>query len=196
MNRIKEIIGQNKLEEAKKLIEEIEKKLSEEPSDRIRNSEIKKIYELKKLYNEKIQLNTNKIIKKSYENVFFLTKSNAFDGSKEKLVFKNLKNCEIDSCNGLEVSIEKCNNITTKEIQVTNSILIKDVRDSKIIAKASQIRIIGCENIIMIVSTKTGIYLQDSTNIKICPLNKDIDNKYESVYDFNDGSCINYEIMP
>lgn len=193
MERIKELIAAGELEAAKRLIIDRETKLSEEPSPHVRCLLKKQIMEMKSLYLSKMEKNLNSVKERDGINVDIC--SQPFLGSDRKRIISSLRSVKVDGMRCSEARIEDCFEIATGVIDSENSILIRNVRDSEIKCRASQVRLIDCHCISLTLFTRTGVYLQNSGDIAIKPLSSEPENLYKTVFDFTDPSGKNYRIL-
>ena len=195
MQSIKNLIEKNKLEEAKEQIILIENKLSEENNSYSQRLLITQINELKNLYiikkrgNDKLEAD-----KKKELEIRIDLKSTEEDDILDKIHISDKKDEVFDKIECKEIKIENCRNIFTKEITCEQTFLAINVIDSVIYCNASQVRLIGCRNIELHPFSKTGVFLQDSKEIKIIGKNQN-NNNFKSVFDFNcPFGSVNYTI--
>lgn len=193
MNVIKQLIKDNKMEEAKSKIIELEVKLEQEQS-RYQLIVLKKqIEELKNIY-----INNCKIYIPNIENDIKLEIKETptiFIGNKSKFYIKNKKDEIYEQIDTIEGKIENCENIVIRNFNCKGSLLLINVINSEIECNVNQMRLINCKNVVLKIFTMTGIFLQNSTDISIMKLNNMIGNKYKIVYDFSSPfKNINYKI--
>ncbi|KAM0676931.1 hypothetical protein BDAP_002524 [Binucleata daphniae] len=87
-----------------------------------------------------------------------------------------------------------CKNITTQYFECTDSVYIKDTQDSQFTFSAKQIRLVNCKKIVLEIHTKTGVFLENCSEIQIKGI-EEKDNMYKNVRDFtNPFSNTNYSI--
>lgn len=79
--------------------------------------------------------------------------------------------------------ISKVSNITINSLQVTGSCTIKEANNSCFYLCAQQIRLFKCYNITLYAYTRTGIYIEQSENVKVLP--------YEMKYLPSWPNCLN-----
>lgn len=193
MNQIKNLINDNQLEKAKKEIQILEQRLSEESSKNRQCSLRREIDDLKRLYFEKTKIELTLTRERSITKLEYCQK---VEGNKNKFIIENEKDTYIKGGSYIEAKFNGCNRIQTEVISCTGSVLITNDNDSKISCKGSQIRLINCSNTNIRIYTETGVYLQDCKNITIEPLGiVDEKNKYKEVYDFTDPLSKNYMIV-
>lgn len=189
---ITELIEINELKKAKELIMALENKLTEESSVYTQSRLKLQISDLKEKYNSGINLNFKQVpgrIKITTDISKILSKD-----ENKKLVFSNLKETYIPENFGPECEIEYCQGIETGLLNCENSIFISSVENSKIKCYAQQVRMKDCENVELLVFTKTGISLENCKAIKIIPIENTVENKYNEVFDFTSLKEKNYQI--
>jgi len=192
MESIEELILNGDLETAKSLICDLEAKLEQEPSKSIQANLKQRISKLKELYFSKVSISLKST--KEKEDLAFEV-SSQFTGNSEKFIVQNANMAKISAVTCSEAKIENCSNIKTKLITARNSIVLKDVKNADVSLKASQIRLVGCTDVKLRVFTRTGVFLQDSSEIQISPLSTEEGNLYRSVFDFTDPSGGNYSFL-
>ncbi|KAM0671342.1 hypothetical protein CWI42_091720 [Ordospora colligata] len=176
-------IREGDLEWARKAILSIEDSIKLEPSLYGRRALIDKIQRLKSMYNCHAPLESTEI---QMVKPFLLTRQeNQIADSEKKKCIKNLhgENVGINDC--CEVLIEKCSECVFNHFCSETSVLLMDVKNSKISCSAQQIRLNNCENVELVVHTQTGVYLHGCKSIVICGYGNSECNKFACVYDFS-----------
>lgn len=185
MDGIKKLIDEDRLEEAKDKITQLENRLTEEKAKHTQMMLIEQIRELKKLYIMKNQPNASEIERASNVSIPAITPR--FESNERKQHVKNLRAQSLEPLKCIEATLENCTDIDVLDIQCEHSLLLVNVRNSKISCKAQQIRLIGCSNVILEAFTETGIFLQESTSILISQsprFSELVGNNYKLVNDF------------
>lgn len=193
MGKVENYEEKDEIYDIKNKILDLESKLSEEKSDRIRY-DLKKTLELIKheYYNRTIRQEPSLEPRESFK---FLSTNILPKVNDLKLIFTNIKEETLESQVCSEMQIVDCSEILIKDTVCFQSFQCINVHNSSIFCKSGQIRLINCTNINLSVQVRTGIYLQDSSNIRIKNISSE-NNQNFVVRDFNDpfGNS-NYEIV-
>lgn len=193
MEKVKELIDAGDLEAAKRFIIDKEAELSEEPSVHAQCLLKRQIVEMKNLYLSKMEIALGNTKERGSIDIDIYRP--VFERSNRKCVISNLNHTKVGYVNCSEAKIENCSGIAVELVDSANSILITNVKNSEIKCRASQVRLIGCQDVSLILFTKTGVFLQDSKGIAIRPLSSESGNLYKSVFDFTDPSGHNYTVL-
>lgn len=189
MKRIEEQIKNDDLDSAREAIEALERKLAQESSQRLQEVTKTQINKLKKMYSERLEIRLDKTIRKQ-ENM--LSVEIKFDGSAKKHVIRDLREIFIPSQKCVDFEILSCEFIETGILECTGTIFIRNVKNATVRSKSRQCRVFGCENILLECFSETGIFLEESKDVRIkqgadCKMN---------VYDFSSPfEKKNYEII-
>lgn len=104
---------------------------------------------------------------------------------------KNEHKCIIENKNNCNLNIKKTSQLIFRDCSGSyitgegDTAFIRDCKNCKFELTVNQLRLYGCENLVLKVYTKSGIYLEKCKNIKIESLGSDDDNKYRDVFDFS-----------
>lgn len=165
MEKIKELIHNGDLENAKIMIEALEAKLINEGSSRIYETIKTQVSTLKKLYASKIEavsLSNVKNIDIKYYNI-----KNEFDGNIDKPMLKGLINTDLTEFKCKSIDITGCNNIKIEMIDCEDTVFLNNTAGSTITVKSKYIRLNKCNNLHLKILSFCGVFLQDSKDIKI-----------------------------
>ncbi|KAM0680988.1 hypothetical protein GINT2_000771 [Glugoides intestinalis] len=189
MKRIEEQVKNDDLDSAREAIEALELKLAEEPSQRLQEMLKTQITKLKQIYSERLDMRLEKT-EEIKENKFFVEIK--FDGSEKKRVLRGLKQVFISSLQCVDLEIVDCDLIETGIIECTGTIFLRNVKNATIRSKSMQCRVFGCKNILLECFSETGIFIQESADVRI---RQTTDCKVK-VYDFSSPfENSNYEIL-
>ncbi|KAI5168537.1 hypothetical protein PAEPH01_0218 [Pancytospora epiphaga] len=109
------------------------------------------------------------------------------------MILKDVNNQTVAGTVCLEALVVDCNSINVEGAIIRNSLLLMNVNNSEISANAGQVRLTNCRNVLLKVEAITGIFLQNSKDIRISIGSKGI----PKVYDFNSPiNSENYVLIP
>ena len=187
MNKARDLIERGNLKEAKNIILELEQKASHEKSPYSQQLLLSQIHELKSLYVSKENVINFEFVTLEQREVIN-TKIN-FESNNKKIHKKDLEAVVLEEIECNEAKFENCIGIEVVKIKCKQSLLLINIRNSRINCFAHQIRLINCENVTLTAFSATGIFLQESAKITI---RKNLDyegvipNNYNHVSDFSD----------
>lgn len=183
--------SENNLSNLKAKICDMENRMANESSIQMQKTLRKQLSELRNLYSSSLNLEISDITPSKCESLKDNKSSNSNDvisnTQKESLStphFKNLSNFKIDGFDCVDAVVENCNFINSDLIKCKGTFNLKNTHNATINVHTTHFRITNSSDVILNVFSKTGIYLQDSTRIKIIPI-QEPNNNCEKVFDFN-----------
>ncbi|KAF7684541.1 hypothetical protein TCON_0269 [Astathelohania contejeani] len=178
----------------KHFIRKLEDKLNHESIKYNKTKLRERIYRIKELYRKyemipSVEFTLKKNKEKSFEEIFM--------ESNDSIVIANKCDCEITIGDCKTCVIENCQHVKVPYFSAKQSIFIRNVSDSHIECSSEQLRLSGCKNLYLKIFTATGVFIENSKEIKIEGIyNKREINNYNKVYDLSDpGSNKNYKII-
>lgn len=181
MKKIKDYIESGNLDLAREMIESLEIKLTEEPSPRMHEILKSQILDLKKLYSSKLKLSFCNVKCAEQANQLKLSTKNKFGGAYGKLVLDGINHKHFVNMQCKSIDLTDCDGVTAAMIECEETVFLKNVRNSTITLKTKHLRLSNCRNLYLYVFSHSGVFMLDSTNIKIEPIS-DCELK---VFDFN-----------
>ncbi|KAH9410873.1 putative tubulin binding cofactor C [Ordospora pajunii] len=182
-NEIMERVREGDFEGARKAILKIEDSIRLEPSLYGKRALIDKIQRLKSVYNHHMPLDSAEIL--MAEPFLLARQENEITSADNKRYVRNMhgENVIIEDC--CEALIEQCSGCVFDYFCSETSVLLVDVKSSRISCSAHQIRLNNCEDVELVVHTQTGVYLQRCKDIVIGRYGDSECNKFACVYDFS-----------
>lgn len=222
---IQALIESEHMDTARQMIIQLESKLSAESSSTTRAAMLRRIDALKESFASKrlstaVQLASAEYSAASFDDTretvvtaeasknghgnsviigaLHLTAFNATTGKLFRL--RDSTGLETDEVECQDARIENSRDIRVSNLRCKNSLLMIKVNNSVVEATAQQVRLTDCHDILLTVFTRTGIFLQNCSGIRIRKTScLDADgkaNEYASVHDFTSpGSRANYTII-
>jgi hypothetical protein len=191
-----ENIKNGRKEEAEQQIRSLESDLRQEKTKYNQRVLKERIQRLKKIYLDSEEIMPPTTLSQRIKKPISF---NIADGVESKRTEISNRNGEVILVGDvIEIIIKDCRDVHVPYFRSENSVYLKNIKDSTICCRGQQIRISGCENIILRVSTPIGVFMEESRGIKIMEFGEEgcEVNRYDNVHDFsNPLDDSNYTII-
>lgn len=181
-----------------KAVSDLEQKLASERTSFLKMKLRSQIRELKETYNRQKKQPVLEAKKKTPVRVHVDRDGAAV--SSRKLCISGLVDSTIKPDDCVEALISNCRNTTFEYFECQNSVVLENLQECTVCCLGQQIRVVNCCRVKLSCFSYSGVFLQDSSEIKIAEYThseiSNVFNKFDVVYDFSDPcSSKNYTLV-